>query len=67
MTELPPEFQSLLTEIRPKLHRYCARMVGSVVDGEDIVQDAMVKAIDALPAVGTVENGLKDCLAIVPL
>ena len=56
MTELPPEFQSLLTEIRPKLHRYCARMVGSVVDGEDIVQDAMVKAIDALPAVGTIDN-----------
>jgi RNA polymerase sigma-70 factor (ECF subfamily) len=56
MTELPPEFQSLLTEIRPKLHRYCARMVGSVVDGEDIVQDAMVKAIDALPAVGTLDN-----------
>lgn len=56
MTELPPEFQSLLTEIRPKLHRYCARMVGSVVDGEDIVQDAMIKAIDALPAVGTIDN-----------
>ena len=56
MTELPSEFQSLLIEIRPKLHRYCARMVGSVVDGEDIVQDAMVKAIDALPTVGVIDN-----------
>ena len=56
MTELPPEFQSLLAEIRPKLHRYCARMVGSVVDGEDIVQDAMIKAIDALPVVGAIDN-----------
>jgi hypothetical protein len=42
------EFQRLLAEIRPKLHRYCARMVGSTVEGEDIVQDALIKAIDAL-------------------
>ena len=53
---VPPEFQRLLAEIRPKLHRYCARMTGSAVDGEDIVQDAMIKAIDALPVVGAVEN-----------
>jgi RNA polymerase sigma-70 factor, ECF subfamily len=50
------KFQQLLTEIRPKLHRYCARMTGSAVDGEDIVQDAMIKAIDTLPAVGTIDN-----------
>jgi len=34
----------LMTELRPRLHRYCARMVGSVFDGEDIVQDALAKA-----------------------
>lgn len=30
------EFERLLAEMRPKLHRYCARMTGSAVDGEDI-------------------------------
>src|SRR5262245_14559598 len=40
-------FNHLLSEVRPKLHRYCARMTGSVVDGEDVVQDALVKAIEA--------------------
>ena len=28
------EFEGLLVRLRPKLHRYCARMVGSVIDGE---------------------------------
>ena len=37
----------LLGDMRPKLHRYCARMTGSVVDGEDVVQEALVKAIEA--------------------
>jgi RNA polymerase sigma-70 factor, ECF subfamily len=41
-------FDRLLGELRPKLHRYCARMTGSVVDGEDVVQEALVKAIEAL-------------------
>jgi len=54
--DVPAEFQRLLAEIRPKLHRYCARMTGSAVDGEDIVQDAMIKAIGALPAVGAIDN-----------
>ena len=42
----------LLGELRPKLHRYCARMTGSVIDGEDVVQEAIIKAIEALPEVG---------------
>src|SRR5258707_1074236 len=41
-------FDRLLRELRPKLHRYCARMTGSVVDGEDVVQEALVKAIAAV-------------------
>src|SRR6266436_3685878 len=45
-------FDRLLRELRPKLHRYCARMTGSVVDGEDVVQEALVKAIEALPDAG---------------
>ena len=37
----------MLASLRPKLHRYCARMVGSGIDGEDIVQEALMKAIEA--------------------
>lgn len=40
-------FEQRLGELRPKLHRYCARMTGSVIDGEDVVQDAMIKALEA--------------------
>lgn len=31
-------------QLRPSLHRYCARMTGSVMDGEDVVQEALVEA-----------------------
>lgn len=37
-------FLALVAEIRPELHRYCARMTGSVIDGEDVVQDTLAKA-----------------------
>ena len=40
-------FERLIGEVRPKLHRYCARMTGSVIDGEDVVQKALAKAIEA--------------------
>jgi RNA polymerase sigma-70 factor (ECF subfamily) len=46
----------LLAEMRPKLHRYCARMVGSVIDGEDVLQDALIKAVEALPSAGGIGN-----------
>jgi RNA polymerase sigma-70 factor, ECF subfamily len=49
-------FDRLLGELRPKLHRYCARMTGSVIDGEDVVQEAIVKAIAALPDAGSIEH-----------
>jgi len=41
-------FLALVAEIRPDLHRYCARMTGSVADGEDIVQDTLARAYYAL-------------------
>src|SRR5258708_29515930 len=44
----------LLGELRPKLHRYCARMTGSVIDGEDVVQEAMIKALEAFPSAGII-------------
>jgi RNA polymerase sigma-70 factor (ECF subfamily) len=41
---------TLLVAMRPKLHRYCARMVGSVIDGEDVLQDALIKAVESFPS-----------------
>jgi RNA polymerase sigma-70 factor (ECF subfamily) len=38
------EFLDNITQIRPGLHRYCARMTGSVLDGEDVVQEALFEA-----------------------
>src|SRR5215470_14338539 len=49
-------FDRLLGELRPKLHRYCARMTGSVVDGEDVVQEALVKTLEALPEAGSLAS-----------
>jgi RNA polymerase sigma-70 factor, ECF subfamily len=37
-------FLETVTQLRPALHRYCARMTGSVMDGEDVVQDALFEA-----------------------
>ena len=37
-----------IVALRPALHRYAARMVGSTLDGEDVVQEAVARAIDAL-------------------
>src|SRR3981189_793516 len=47
-------FDRLLGELRPKLHRYCARMTGSVIDGEDVVQETMNKALEAFPPGGII-------------
>jgi RNA polymerase sigma-70 factor (ECF subfamily) len=49
-------FERLLGELRPKLHRYCARMTGSVIDGEDVVQESLVKAIEAHGGSGSISN-----------
>ncbi len=37
-------FLETITHLRPSLHRYCSRMTGSVMDGEDVVQDALFEA-----------------------
>jgi RNA polymerase sigma factor (sigma-70 family) len=36
------------SELRPELHRYCARLMGSVIDGEDVVQDTLIRAFVGL-------------------
>ncbi|MBV8439651.1 MAG: sigma-70 family RNA polymerase sigma factor, partial [Hyphomicrobiales bacterium] len=42
------ELLALAGELRPELHRYSARLMGSVIDGEDVVQDAFTRAFAAL-------------------
>jgi len=48
--------EQLLAAMRPKLHRYCARMTGSVIDGEDVLQDALIKAMEAFAAASPIGN-----------
>jgi RNA polymerase sigma-70 factor (ECF subfamily) len=52
----PADINALMVALRPKLHRYCARMVGSVIDGEDVLQDALIKAVEALASTGPIQN-----------
>src|SRR5262244_2223438 len=61
MTPLPDlaatdDINPLLVAMRPRLHRYASRMVGSVIDGEDVLQDALIKAVEARPAAGVIQN-----------
>ncbi len=56
MTDPHAGFEQLLVEMRPKLHRYCARMTGSVIDGEDVLQKALAKAIQAFPGASPIAN-----------
>jgi len=39
-----PNLEKILGDLRPKLHRFCSRMVGSVLDGEDLVQETLAEA-----------------------
>src|SRR3984957_5743156 len=55
MTQTPPnlaqareQFLGMVETIRPELHRYCARLTGSVIEGEDIVQEALARAFYTL-------------------
>jgi RNA polymerase sigma factor (sigma-70 family) len=41
------EISNFLAMMRGELHRYCARMVGSVFDGEDLVQDTIMRVLQA--------------------
>lgn len=52
----PDEFEDRLKALRPRLHRYCARMTGSAVNGEDVLQDTLVKALHARAQGVGVEN-----------
>ncbi len=47
-------FLETVNHLRPSLHRYCARMTGSVMDGEDVVQEGLFQAYRKLD---TFEDG----------
>ncbi len=44
-------FLSEAQAVRPQLHRYCSRMLGSVLDGEDVVQDTLATTFFRLDTV----------------
>jgi len=48
LAEAREQFLAIVDGVRPELHRYCARLTGSVIEGEDIVQDTLAKAFYAL-------------------
>src|SRR5258707_12296375 len=50
------DINGLIVAMRPKLHRYCARMTGSVIDGEDVLQDALIKAVESFASAGGIGN-----------
>ena len=37
-------FIESIANFRPRMHRYCARMTGSALDGEDVMQEAIFDA-----------------------
>ena len=52
----PDEFEDRLKVLRSRLHRYCARMTGSAISGEDVLHNALVKALQARAEGVGVEN-----------
>jgi RNA polymerase sigma-70 factor (ECF subfamily) len=44
LEEARERFLALVGSLRPALHRYCARMLGSAIDGEDMVQEVLAQA-----------------------
>jgi RNA polymerase sigma-70 factor (ECF subfamily) len=52
----PSEFEELIQDIRPELHRYVAHMIGSALDAEDVVQETLAKAYVSLALLNTQSN-----------
>jgi|HubBroStandDraft_2_1064218.scaffolds.fasta_scaffold166528_1 RNA polymerase sigma factor (sigma-70 family) len=48
LSDAREQFLAMVAGVRPDLHRYCARLTGSVIEGEDIVQDTLARAFYAL-------------------
>ena len=41
-------FLETVSHLRSRMHRYCARMTGSAMDGEDVMQEALFEAYQKL-------------------
>jgi DNA-directed RNA polymerase specialized sigma24 family protein len=64
LNQARPRFLALVADVRPDRHRCCARMTGSVIDGEDIVQETLARARRRyVPPYGAFSNGLR-CNAV---
>ncbi|MEO8337698.1 MAG: sigma-70 family RNA polymerase sigma factor, partial [bacterium] len=50
LQETRKRFLALVDTMRPTLHRFCSRMCGSVLDGEDVVQETLAQAFYYLPS-----------------
>lgn len=50
------ELGEWLARQRPNLQRYCARLTGSLVDGEDAVQDTLLKAVQSFPGFAALDD-----------
>jgi len=50
------DFEQFVKEVRPELHRYCAHMMGSVIEGEDVLQDTLTKAFESFSALPKKDN-----------
>jgi RNA polymerase sigma-70 factor (ECF subfamily) len=48
LAEAREEFLEMVDSIRPELHRYCSRLTGSVIEGEDLVQETLARAFYTL-------------------
>ena len=51
------DYLDSLAALRPDLHRYCVRLTGNVWDGEDLVQDTLVRVFSLL---GKIDADLKN-------
>lgn len=61
VSALRDEFLMRVRDLRPSLHRYCSRMVGSLLDGEDVVQESLTHAFYRLSSLRN-WNSLKSWL-----
>ena len=51
------DYLDALVPLRPDLHRYCCRLTGNVWDGEDLVQDTLLRVFALL---GKIDANLED-------
>jgi len=49
-------FLDAVRELRPNLHRFCGRMCGSPLDGEDVVQEVLAHAFYRLPTLRSMDR-----------